>query len=123
MEKYLNCINNNKYRTILTKFRVSAHCLAIETGRYNGTAREDRLCTVCNMCVPEDEYHMLLTCPLYSEMRRQYFTALFFARWPSMNKFDQLMSISSKQKLNNLGKFLYLAFLRRNTILNQHTVD
>ena len=36
-ETYLNCIKNCKFRNALCKFRLSAHSLEIETGRYNAT--------------------------------------------------------------------------------------
>ena len=37
-------------RRNFTKFRISAHSLAIETGRYTKpkTPREERICTLCN---------------------------------------------------------------------------
>ena len=35
-EFYLNFITNRKYRRIIAQFRVSAHDLEIERGRYNG---------------------------------------------------------------------------------------
>jgi len=43
-ELYLDNITNDKSRKTLTKFRLSSHCLFIETGRYmyNGTPRNER---------------------------------------------------------------------------------
>jgi hypothetical protein len=35
-EKYLDKIKNFEQRRTLTRFRISAHKLAIETGRYKG---------------------------------------------------------------------------------------
>ena len=43
-ETYLNCINNCKFRNALCKFRLSAHSLKIETGRYNDTPLEQQIC-------------------------------------------------------------------------------
>ena len=67
-ESYLN-ISNHTYKTALSRFRISAHRLAIETGRYSKTNREDRFCTYCNLTngtFPiENEEHVLLKCGLY----------------------------------------------------------
>lgn len=47
-------------------FRLSAHGLKIETGRYNSKSKfippEDRLYTVCDMNICENEMHFLLEC-------------------------------------------------------------
>ena len=49
LEPYLNLVCENKYKIALSIFRLSSHSLMIEIGRYNGTPREDRLCTFCNI--------------------------------------------------------------------------
>ena len=56
-ETYLNCINNCKFRNALCKFRLSAHSLEIETGRYNATPLEQRICKFCTSPHVENEYH------------------------------------------------------------------
>ena len=38
-----------KYKYILSKYRLSAHGLSIETGRYHHIDRNDRICSLCNM--------------------------------------------------------------------------
>jgi hypothetical protein len=55
-EEYLNKVNINKFRLSLTKFKLSSHNLAKETGRYENVARENRLCTNCNLNVIENVY-------------------------------------------------------------------
>ena len=56
-ETYLNCINNCKLRNALCKFRLPAHSLEIETGRYNATPLEQRICKFCTSPHVENEYH------------------------------------------------------------------
>ena len=46
LEKYL-FISNHRYRNALCKFRVSAHNLEIETGRYFRIAPQERICKCC----------------------------------------------------------------------------
>ena len=43
-EKYPDFIQENKFRTALTKFRLSSHDLAIERGRYESIPRDERIC-------------------------------------------------------------------------------
>lgn len=66
-ENYLNSIIENKYRIALTKFRISAHNLAIERGRFENIPRAERKCIFCNLNVVESEFHFLLVCPMYSK--------------------------------------------------------
>ena len=68
-ESYLEQVTNIKHRTALTKFRCSSHRLLIEEGRYRNIPREQRVCTKCNMNEIETEYHFLLVCPHYREIR------------------------------------------------------
>ena len=63
-ENYLDFISNKNIRTALTRFRLSSHDLAVESGRYDDTPRSDRLCKFSSLNVVENEYHFLLVCPL-----------------------------------------------------------
>ena len=48
-----------KYKHILSKYRLSAHSLSIETGRYHHIDRNNRICSLCNMNILENEYHFV----------------------------------------------------------------
>ena len=54
-ETYLSSAVEEK-RKLLTKFRISAHKLEIEQGRYHGLPVKDRICKLCKAEV-EDEIH------------------------------------------------------------------
>ena len=107
-ETYLDFISNRNIRTAFSRFRLSSHDLAIESCRYDDTPRSDRLCKFCNLNVVENEYHFLLVCPLYIDIRRKYFNS-YFCHWPTLMKFENLMSVKSKRKINNLAKYVYFA--------------
>ena len=68
-EKYLSCVKNINHRIALTRLRCSSHKLAIEDGRFRNLARSERKCIYCKMDVIEDEYHFLLVCPFYRNLR------------------------------------------------------
>ncbi len=71
-EDYLN-IKNAKLRRAITKFRISAHRLAIELVRYNKPPLppEERICTACPNKPIEDEQHFILECHKYDTDRKR----------------------------------------------------
>ena len=111
-ERYLDFINDNRFRSALTSFRVSSHKLQIERGRHLNIPRNERICRNCNSNMIENEYHFLLICPKYSDLRNKYIKRYYFT-WPTIQKFTNLMSKNSKFIVNNLSKFIYFASLRR----------
>jgi hypothetical protein len=68
-EKYLDKIKNFEQRRTSTRFRISAHKLTIETGRYKGIPRHDRICTRCTDNTVEDERHFLFSCIYHTQER------------------------------------------------------
>ena len=66
-ETYLDVINDKKLRKNICCFRISAHRLHIERGRYTGTRLEDRLCAECKEI--EDEFHFMFECQKYKLFR------------------------------------------------------
>ena len=90
--------NSLKERRHFTKLRISAHSLAVETGRYSKpkTPVESRLCQHCNQGVIENEYHMVMECPVYSLERKELFDQLSeFCTIPIDNKFETFIILMS----------------------------
>ena len=74
-KKYLDILNVERYRKKfkLCKLRVSSHRLKIETGKWtkpNKTPIDARKCKMSNVLV--DEYHFILECVRYSDIRNAY---------------------------------------------------
>ena len=103
MEQYLQKLHNKELRITFTKFRLSSHNLNIETGRYKGVERNNRICQCCNLEVVESEYHFLLICPKYAEIRKKYLNQ---TSWQTIEKFTRLMSTKSKRKYTCIAKYL-----------------
>ena len=76
-ETYLDTIPDQKFRITLTKFRLSSHNLAIERGRFENISRNDRICRCCNLHMVESEYHFLLVCSLYKDLRKNISRTIF----------------------------------------------
>ena len=107
-EKYLDNINDKKLRINLTKFRLSSHDLYIEVGRYNNIPRDQRICQNCSMNVPETEYHFLLVCEKYRNLRMKFFKR-YYCRWPSLNKFEKLLCHQSNIVIRNIANYIFSA--------------
>ena len=113
IEKYNACVLNEKYRIALSRFRCSAHSLAVEEGRYRNIERAERKCIFCPLNIIEDEYHFLLVCPFYREIRKSCLPN-YYCRWPSKQKFIRLLQSSQTGTINKLAKYLFLATAHRN---------
>ena len=111
-EKYLDCVQNNNHRIALTRLRCSAHKLNIEEGRHRNIDRNNRLCNKCNMKAIESEYHFVLVCPFYREIRQKCFST-YFCSWPSIHKFKRLMSSTQRSNILKLAKYVYVALSKR----------
>ena len=108
MEKYLIDIPNFKYRSVLTKLRLSNHSLLIETGRHSRIERPLRFCTFCPSMI-EDELHFLIQCPTYKEMRDKHFppTGLHNTEISDKEKFHYMLK---QEDLFMTAKFIFDAF-------------
>ena len=121
-EKYLN-LTSLENRKIIAQFRISAHKLKIETDRFTTKNKyippEQRLCNKCNMKRTEDEYHFILECPLYSDLRNKLYAKCskynqYFNRYKPSEKFIWIFTMENMQLINHLGDFLYNLFKLRN---------
>ena len=83
MTSYLvqNLVENRAHKNSLTRLRISAQSLHIETGRYKrydkdikaytNTSRAERKCPVCTDDI-EDEYHFLFKCTNNKKLRNSF---------------------------------------------------
>ena len=116
---YLNIFSTKRLRNAFARLRLSSHTLRIETGRYARTRveRHERACQICESSDIEDEYHFILICPTYTNMRQKCIPN-YYTRRPSMFKFICLLQSTKKMVLINLSKYLHEAFAIRLQILN-----
>ena len=117
MEPYLSLVEKPVFRLALCKFRVSAHCLKVETGRWNNIPRMERLCDLCTSKYIEDEFHFLLVCPKYSDLRAKYIPD-YFHNPPVLFKFILLLSSEKVVTIRKLSRYIFHATKRRQELLN-----
>ena len=80
----------------------------VEVGRHDNIVRTQRLCTMCSFHDIEDEFHFILKCPLYGDLRKKYIKNFYYTK-PSVFKLVKLLSVQNTRELNNLGKYLQFA--------------
>ena len=82
----------------VSKLHTSSHRLEVEMGRLARPERiefENRKCKHCQIL--EDEFHFMLECLLYSNIRTLYVKRYYYTR-PNMFKLTELMSSNSKNQ-------------------------
>lgn len=117
-EQYLDVLPF-KFRTAISRLRLSSHKLQVEIGRYsqNRTEKSQRLCKLCNSNDVEDEYHFVIICPVYATFRKQLIKPYYYRR-PSVFKFIELMNSSNDSILRKLSKYVYDAMTLRKSLVN-----
>ena len=123
LESYLK-ITNIKYRSAITRLRISSHKLEIEIGRWNKTPRGQRICKNCIMNEVEDENHFLFECQMYKTERKELYNKIAsklnveISHIPSHDKKVQEIFYSEDLGvLNALGKYITKSLQKReNTI-------
>lgn len=119
-ELYLFQVRNVNYRRALTRFRVSSHKLAIETGRHHRekVPVHKRICAFCKDQLIDDEIHFLVQCEYNKEERN---TLYHYAKThipdisskSNIELFCKLMKSDSAELQSALGKFLHICFNKR----------
>jgi hypothetical protein len=94
-------------KPLISRYRIHAYSLNIETGRIYNIDRHARICNMCSNNDIEDEYHFILECSKYVEIRRKYIKPYYCIN-PSAFKLTQLLSVQNIKELNNLGIYMWL---------------
>uniref|UniRef100_A0A4W5RDT1 ribonuclease H n=1 Tax=Hucho hucho TaxID=62062 RepID=A0A4W5RDT1_9TELE len=117
---YLYSVRDTKQRQILTKYRLSDHRLAIETGRHKKTwlPKEERVCGHCTTGEVETEMHFLLYCDKYSSPRDTLFTEMttFIPNFNSLNPEEKLKILMGEGAMAPLAaKYVFACHSLRDT--------
>ena len=95
--------------------------MMIEKGRHNDIDRMYRFCPIClkrSVFVIENEYHFVMVCPEYEQLRYEYFPQYMLTNI-SLIKFYNFLSDVDEQTIRTLSKFLFFAFKMRRSIINE----
>lgn len=107
-EKYLSILPPH-LMFYLCKFRCSCHRLPIESGRWNNTPRNDRLCTLCDLQEIGDEYHYIFKCKQFMVERKNLLPD-YCQKYDNILKLNTLFNSTNVNVLENLAKFIICIF-------------
>ena len=96
-EPYLSLVKNRNQRAWLSRYRISAHNLRIESGRYTlpVTPVAQRVCVYCSSGECDNELHAILKCETF-KLKRQCFLSRMSAMRPNLS------SLTDEQQLTTL---------------------
>ena len=91
----------------LLKFRTRNFRLPIEFNSWTSFYKpvNERKCSICNQNDLGDEYHYIMKCPVFKEIREIYLKKYYIKR-PSVFKFTSLMQSRNRKILTNLAIFI-----------------
>ena len=125
-EDYLNVITNPAHRISVTRLRLGAHALRIQTGKYENKGAsipvEERTCLICNRNHIEDEQHFLMYCQEYDDIRHELHSVIsktgsFFTNLTDEDKIKYLLTLDNENTSKIIGKYIHLMFQKRKEIL------
>ena len=108
VENYLICNIPRRFRVDLAKFRTCNSKLEVEIGRHIGIPFEDRLCKLCyasNVSCVEDEFHVLVKCPSYKNIRE-----IYVGNVTTMHDFIKILSSQNDNDHIRLAHFIHYMF-------------
>jgi hypothetical protein len=103
LENYLLRLNA-VHRNYICKLRTSNIKFPIETGRWMGIPRDERLCNLCNLCIG-NEFQYIFCCELLKDIRTKYMPN-YFIICPCEAKMNTMLKIGNTQVLTHLSLFL-----------------
>ena len=114
-ENYLHVIKNRDVRKCFTQFRISAHQLAIERGRYKNIKADERFCKYFQAKEVEDEILFLVKCQSFSNEREKLFSYIEkscnnFSNLSEENKFIWLMTSEDIDIIVKLANHIFTCF-------------
>ena len=104
-EPYITLIDSYKLRTLFTKLRCGSLNIEVNAGRYQGIPRDRRYCTFCNTADVGDEFHFLLICPFFREIRSLFIPSYYY-EFPCTDKFYEMLRSNNKKLLLDICHFL-----------------
>lgn len=107
-------IKSKPVRDLISKFRTSQHNLEVECGRWKDIPREERTCKCCSLALTEDESHLIFDCPLYYDIRGQFYREIF----EKANTDKNIRIMFNEISVHEMGQFLKKCFQKREAFLS-----
>ena len=96
LDEYLLCRDVRRpTRSSFSRFRISAHSLLVEVGRYSKLKRDDRCCSFCKNAV--------LYCNLFNPLRLKYFSVIANISSKPVVDEEYILNITKSYDVNSLS--------------------
>ena len=114
-ENYVKECYSKSSRSFIAQIRSGVLPLKIETGRYTGMKREERICDVCKDEV-EDEMHFIFRCNRYNNIRTNFIDcANRFYDIANMDNAEKLkVFMTDKRLINRFASYIRECYFSRN---------
>ena len=112
VENYILYLKHYHHRKVLALFRCNALNIEVNQGRKANIPYSERLCSFCNLHAIGDEFHLLLVCPFFTDLRTKYIPCYYW-RNPSYLLFSSLLNTDSTQLLSRIALFIISSMKRR----------
>ena len=112
---YVSELKNFYNRRLFARFRFGMTEIKGRSLDFKQLGNAYKKCMFCANDI-ENEFHMLLVCPKYSDIRTKYIPAKY-TRFPTLHRFCILLASPSPLLINRLCSFLTEAFKLRNDSL------
>ncbi len=80
--------------------------------------RDNRICTLCNDGVTEDQIHFAFRCPVYNDVRNEFNNICTerIPNWVNLTDIDKIATLFDKHP-RMFGKYIRKLFLHRKNVL------
>ena len=84
--------------------------------------RASNVCIKCTLRDVEGEFHFILICPNYIDVRRHFIEPYFYSR-PGVYNLTQPLNSKYTRSLSNLGKYIMQAKTRSSIVHNHNPIS
>ena len=93
--------------------------LKVESGRHTNTPINERKCEFCMNNDIWDEFHFVILCPLYNDLRKTSINNFYYTR-PSVHNLTLLLNNANRKVLINLALYCKYALKLRLESMNSN---
>jgi hypothetical protein len=120
VEEFVRINLNSSHRSLLSQLRYGILPLKIETGRYNKTPVNERLCQFCTGGHVESENHFVFECEFYEILREEFYMYLnnIVDDFITLNYGDRLQVIFSKSCIiRKFAVYIEKCYKKRSSVI------
>ena len=115
-ETYISILNIRKFRHCYAQLRSGLSHLEVTKKSYRKINTNDWNCKVCSLGLFENEFHFLLVCPVYADLRANYIAKKYYT-CATEHKLNISLSCKNENVIKSLANYVYHATIRKKMIM------